>query len=290
MDPKQAVTLVLQIALILMVASAGLRANWHDVVATLGRPVGLVRAIIAVNVVVPLVAVLMCMALPISPGIKFAIVMMAVSPLAPVLPAKLLKEGSDASRVIGLYALMIALAVAIIPATILLLNSIFALELRTPVSAIAKLVAMSVILPLALGMGVAALSPKLAERIAGPANVIGSFLLAGAFILIVLSQGSGILKLIGDGAVLAMAVTVTAAIVGGHLLGGPNVMQRKSLAIAAAARHPGIAAVIVKANYDDKGILLTLMLFVVTSVVVTACYEYWLKRGDRAVAAGTAAA
>jgi BASS family bile acid:Na+ symporter len=285
-DLKQAATLVLQLALILMVASVGLRAKWRDVVNTILHFHGLLRAIIAINVVVPAVAVLVCMALPIPPTVKFGIVIMAVSPLAPLVPGKVLKAGMEASRVAGLYALLIALALVIIPATILLLNRLFGLEVTTPIGGIGTLVFISVMAPLIAGMVMAAIAPTLAGRIAGPVNLIGVVGLAIIGIVILVSQASEILKLFGNGAVLAMAVTVTAGIVTGHLLGGPEALGRRCLAMAAATRHPGIAAIIVKANSDDRRILLTLILFLLTSVVVTASYQFWLNRLDRRNAVG----
>ena len=68
MDLKSAIPLILQVALLLMVGSVGLRARWRDVLAAIGNAHGLLRAVIAVNVVVPLVAVVMCMILPIEPA------------------------------------------------------------------------------------------------------------------------------------------------------------------------------------------------------------------------------
>jgi BASS family bile acid:Na+ symporter len=284
-DLKQAVTLVLQLALILTVGSVGLRANWHDVVNTIARPVGLLRSIVAINIVVPAVAVLMGMALPLPPAIKFGIVIMAVSPLAPFVPGKLIKAGAEASRITGLYAILIALTVAIVPATIWLLNRLFTLQVTTPVRAIAVLELGSVLAPLTFGMVVAAIAPTLARRIAGPAALVAAVVLGIALVAIVVSQAPDIMNLIGNGAVLAMVVTTAAAVVAGHLLGGSDPTARNSLAMAAATRHPGIAAMIAKANSDDRRILLTIMLFLLTSVVVTSAYQLWLKRLDRRVEA-----
>lgn len=290
MDLKQIMPLVLQVALVLMIGSVGLRAKWKDVINALVNVHGLLRAIVAVNVVVPLTAVLVCMVLPIPPAIKFGIVIMAVSPLAPVLPGKLLKAGMDASRVAGLYALLIGLAVVIVPVTITLLNRLFAQEVATPVNSIAALVLISVMAPLAAGMILSSVAPTLAERLAGPANLFGTLLLASVGLTIIATQAADIEKLIGNGAVLAMAVTAAAGIVAGHLLGGPDSLGRKSLALAAATRHPGIAAIIIKANFDDKRTLLSIILFLLISVIVSHAYQLWLMGRDRRAARETRAA
>ncbi|HLO20313.1 MAG TPA: Na+-dependent transporter, partial [Sphingomicrobium sp.] len=54
--------------------------------------------------------------------------------------------------------------------------------------------------------------------------------------------------------------------------------RRAALAQAAATRHPGIAAMVANRHFDDKRVLLAIILFLLTSIVVAAIYAKWVTR------------
>lgn len=278
MDPKLFVPLILQIALMLMIASVGLQAHWRDVLETVRKPHGLLRAVVAVNLVVPLAAVLACLALPIETPIKIGIVIMAVSPLAPLVPGKVLRAGMDASRVTGLYAWLAFLSVVIVPATIALLSAIFPADARVSVFAVGKLLAISVFAPLAFGILVATFAPAIADRLAKAFFLVSSAVLALLSVPLLIVEGREVLSLVGNGAVAAMAAAAGAGIAAGHWLGGPDAINQRSLAFAAATRHPGIAAMIAQSNFNgDRKIMLTIILFLAISVIASTIYQIWLR-------------
>jgi BASS family bile acid:Na+ symporter len=51
-----------------------------------------------------------------------------------------------------------------------------------------------------------------------------------------------------------MAAVVLIALAGGHLLGGPELRDRATLAIASSVRHPGIAMLLANANFENKAV------------------------------------
>ena len=279
MDIKEVIQLANQVTLVVMVASIGLRAHWRDVVAA-GRDLCLVlRGVVAVNVVVPVVALTMCSILPIPQPIRIGIGIIAVSPLAPLATGKMVRSGLDASRVVGLYVSLVLLSVVIVPVTVALLSDLFPVDATISVSAVAKLVAASVLAPLAVGVAIGTMVPDFARRAAGPLMIGGYIVLGLLFVPILISQASGLVELLGDGTVAAMAITATAGLAAGHLLGGPDPASRTALALAAATRHPGIAALIASANFSgEPRVMLAVLLFVLTSVIMSAIYQQWVKR------------
>ena len=286
MDAKEIIGIGMQLALITLVATVGLQSKWREVVETIRRPAGLLRAIIAVNIVVPLAAVLLCMAFPIDQSVKIGLIIAAVSPLAPMLTGKLLRTGANASRVVGYYVVLVLLSVLIVPATIALLSRLFPADGMITVGAIAKLVMLSVLAPLAAGLLVGTVLPGLAARLVKPLTFAGYGLLLLLAIPILYSQFGAIIGLIGNGAVLAMGLTSIAAVAAGHWLGGPDTHSQTSLALAAATRHPGMAALIVNANFDDQRALVAVILYVIISGIVAGVYLQWAKRrGARATTA-----
>ena len=289
MDMKELIQLGMQLALWTLVASVGLQARWQDVAATLRKPVWLLRAILAVNIVVPATAVILSLAFPMDRSIKIGLVLMAVSPLAPLVTSKLLRSGADASRVVGYYVLLTLLSVAIVPATIGLLSWLLPADAVVSMTAIARLAAISVLAPLALGLLVGTAVPLLAQRLAKPLGHIGYGLLILLSIPIVLAQARDIAGLVGDGSVIAMALTSLAAVASGHWLGGPELRGRLTLATAAATRHPGMAVLIINSNFQDQRAVLAVMLYLAVSVVVSGFYQAWAKRREPSAAAALAA-
>jgi BASS family bile acid:Na+ symporter len=272
------ISYVVQASLILLVASVGLQARWRDLTSVIAKPALLVRGVVAVNVVVPAVAFVMVWALPIAPVVKVAIFVMAVSPMAPFLPAKMLKAGADARYVVGLYAAIMLLAVILVPATIALAAAISGKTISAPVGALAMLVLESVLLPLAAGLLIATLAPEFARRAARIANIVAILALLPIVILILVKTGSGIVGLLGDGTLLAIVVTLAAGLAAGHWLGGPDSGERIALALAAATRHPSIAILILKHNYEDQRGVLSVILFLLAGLVASSIYQVWAKK------------
>jgi BASS family bile acid:Na+ symporter len=67
--------------------------------------------------------------------------------------------------------------------------------------------------------------------------------------------------------VVALAITI------GHLLGGPNAADRKSLAIASAMRHPGVALAVASVNGpDEPGAAAAVLLYVIIAAFLTTVY------------------
>lgn len=275
---KDLIPILIQAALFLLVSSVALRAQWRDVLAAANNPAALAKGVLAVNIVVPLVAVIVCSLLPIEAPIKTGIVIMAVSPLAPLVPGKLLKAGMSASEIIGSYVALILVAIVMVPATVALLSAYYSADAAISVAAVVKIVAVGVLLPVAFGLAVAGFSPQFAEKLAKPFGQVGNIAILAVLVLILYAKGGDIMSLVGDGAVAAIAVTTLAGLAAGHFLGGPDRLNRVALALAATTRHPGIALLIAKSNFDDDRVGLAVILYLLASVVVAALYQLWVKR------------
>jgi len=280
MDIKALVPLLAQGALFLVMASFGLKTRAGEVLAALRDTSLILRGVLAVNVVVPAVAVVACLLLPIDHSVRIGIVIMAISPLAPVLPAKMSRGEFDTSRAVGLYVALILVAVVLVPLTVALLSAIFPANASLEVTALAKLVGLTVLLPILVGLAIGTWAPGLARPVGRMAAILGFGGIVVLVLLVLYAQGRAIIGLIGDGSVLAIVLTVTAGIVAGHLLGRPDPGRSNALAMAAAVRHPGIAALVVRENFTDRRVMLAVALFLFTSVFVTLIYEFWLRRQD----------
>lgn len=284
---KSLMPLIMQGSLILIVFAVGLQSHWNDLVTAVKRPALLLQGFVAVNLITPLVAVLVVLVLPIEYVVKIGIIVMAVSPLAPLVPGKMLKAGADTSYAVGVYVALILLAVAIVPLTFAILNAIFPGYIDVNATDIAKLVLTSVMVPLGAGLVIASLAPTFAHRFAPIANAVGSALLVVGLAAILYASGPLLLGLVGDGTVIAIIAIVAASLAAGHILGGPVPSHRIALALAAAIRHPGIAGLIAHKNFDDRRVMLAVFLFLLVSVPVSAIYQYWAMKRLSGVSSAT---
>lgn len=206
---------------------------------------------------------------------------MAISPVPPLVPGKALKFGGETGYVYGLQAAAALLAIVTVPLLGSLTASLYNVDARFPVRVVAGNIFVGAIVPLAIGLALGRwlfrnASPKVPRTIALVANV----LLVIAFVPILIGSWPQMQALIGDGSVIAMAVVVAIALLGGHLLGGADSSHRSTLAFASAMRHPGIALALAGANHSDKAISAAVLLFMLVGLAVMLPYQIMLRRSN----------
>ena len=91
-------------------------------------------------------------------------------------------------------------------------------------------------------------------------------------VLVTIMMWDEMTALLGNGALLAIVLTIGAGLLAGHFLGGPARNDRAALSAAAALRHPGLAGAIIAENFAGTGIEPVTMLFLLTAVLTTAIY------------------
>ena len=102
MNLQKLIPIVLQASVLLNVFAIGLRASLHDATYLFRRPGELVRAVLAMNVLMPLFALFLISIFDLNPAVRIGIVALAVSPIPPLLPNKIVKEGGTDAYGIGL--------------------------------------------------------------------------------------------------------------------------------------------------------------------------------------------
>ena len=143
---------------------------------------------------------------------------------------------------------------------------------------------------MAVGLAISNWAPDFARRAAPIVLIIGFIAVLLLAVLILYKKGGAIIGLLGDGTLLAIMVTVAVGIAAGSWLGRPNPANSTALAMAAGTRHPGIAALIVHANFPDPRVMLTVLLFLLTGIIMTVAFLLWQKRHMRGDPNGVPAA
>ena len=270
------IPIAIKASLILIVLGLGLKASVSDTLFVFRRPGLLLRAVLAMDVVTPLVAIALATTLPLDAPVKIALVTMSLAPLPPTFSKKPLKAGGSISYTVGLFVAMTLIAILFIPLALTLLTRVFGVPLQMTPGAVWSMVVWSLLAPLAAGLVIHQLAPAFAERIAYGVAKAGTMVLLVAAAPILARVWPAMISLIGNGTILAMIVLAILAMAAGHLLGGPEPENRVTLALASAGRHPAIALAIARANFpDEKLASAAVLLYLLVCGLATAPYLKW---------------
>jgi len=279
---QQLIPLVVKLSLAGLVMAVGLEATPRELLSLFRQPLRLARAVLAVNVIVPVTAAILVGLFPLSPVVKMGILVMAVSPVPPLVPGKGLKAGGDRVYALSLYASLVLLSIVIVPATVAILAHIYGSSVSVSPLQIAENVAIGVVAPLLAGLALHAVAPAFSEKVAPTLRRLSMLVVLLIVIPVIVSLWPAISTLAGDGALLAMALTSAAGLAAGHLLGGPGLGDRGALAQTAVTRHPGIAILIANAAGGDKRVTAAVIAFMLVGLLVAIPYQVWLGRRMRA--------
>jgi len=263
----------------LLVLGIGLKATISDAFYLFRRPGQLLRALVAMDVVVPAVAIALAATFPLELPVKIALVTLSLAPLPPTFSKKPLKAGGSVSYTVGLFVAVTLIAVFFIPLALDLISKFTGVPLQMSSASLWILVLESLLLPLIVGVVIHQLAPSFADRAAGPVVTVATVTLLIGVIPILIKVWPVMMSLVGNGAVVVMAVLAVVALAAGHLLGGPDPEDRAVLALSSAARHPAIAIAIAHVNFPDQKLApAAVLLYVLVSGIVTVPYLKWVAR------------
>jgi len=262
----------------LIVLALALDSTIDDTLFLFRQPGLLLRSVASMYVVVPVVAAFVVSAFRLTPVIALAIILMSVSPIPPVLPVTQLRVGGSQRYVIGLLVAVSVLAIVLVPLALVILSRWFTTDAYLPPAGVARVVFMTVLLPLAVGIAIRRAWPAFATRIT-PAVSRTSVIALVVFLLPILAASwARMIALVGNGSVLAIAVVCGIGLASGDVLGRPDPANRSSLAFASMMRHPGIALAIAKANFPDAQAGAAILLYLLVGLVLGVPYRRFARK------------
>ena len=279
MDVEQVIFLVVLAAIFASVLALGCRAKPAEVASLWRRPGLLFRSLAAMFLVAPAVTLVMIELLPLPRDIKIGLVLLSISCALPPNWKQMLALGGSPSYVFGLLCTTTLLAVVTVPLSVAVLTALpLGADESVPVLKVAGLVGIVFFAPLASGMFLQRFAPLTADRISGRlSGVAGVLLLAG--LLGLLAYNFSAVREIDLLSYVTIAVLVMASLALGHWLGGPEPGDRTTLAIATAARFPGIAAVIAAANFPHhKNAVVIIVAYLIVTLPLLNAYARWWKK------------
>jgi len=199
--------------------------------------------------------------------------------MPPLLPRRQMSAGGRLSYGIGLLTVATALSIVFVPTALVVIGWAIGQPMAMAPGAILRLVSVTVLLPLVLGMLLHRFVPGLAEPLGarGPAIALGGLLVSVTIVII--SMLPAALTLVGNGTLAAIAAFIAVGLAAGHALGGPGRDERVVLALSSACRHPVIAMAIARANFPHESLVpAAVLLYLFMNIVLSVPYIVWQRR------------
>ena len=258
----------------------GLMLGREQIAAALQRRVVLIAVVFAVVVPIPAIAVLIVKLFQPGPAISAGIILMAISPGAPVALRRALDAGGDRRFAPALHLAIVLLAVVTVPASVLILDWIFSAEFTVTPFDIGRQVFFAQLLPLALGAALRAWRPALAERVEPRAGRVGNLLLVALGVMALVDLPS-ILRAIGWIPTAAGFGMTIVALAVGAAFAGRDAEVRPAAAVAAAMRNPGLALLIATLNRAPAAVTEAIIGYAIGLAIAIVVYLQWRKRVGR---------
>jgi BASS family bile acid:Na+ symporter len=248
------------------------------------HPGTMVKGLFSVLVAVPAIALVVAKVFELPRAVEIGIVLMAISPGAPVALRRSLDAGGHRSFAPALQIAVAVLAVASMPLSIAALNHVYAGHATIDPAVLARQVFVAQLMPLALGMLLRHTAPRACERIERTLGRIANALLL-ALTLLVLVDIAHVVWGAGPRIALAIACVTGAALAAGHWLGGPDPGTRTAVAISSAARNPGLALLVATLNSAPAEVVAAVLAYLLVSAFVIVAYVVVRRRRAKALAA-----
>jgi len=257
----------------LLILSVGLRTTPAALRAT-WRERGLVlRALLVLEIGAPLLALAAVELLPLGYEAAGVLALMAACPGAPVV-LKRVRDRAVVLVVIGLVSLLAPLSVA---AWVAVLSRALPYQLAIRPGALAQITLLKQLVPLCVGLGIAALLPR-------AASVLGRglwYLFLAGFALglaLTLYRGAPVLLRVGPWAIVAALVVVLGTAAMGHWAGRPRPEDRQALAFIAVLGNPALAAAVLAESYPGSHAGALLAAYVLARALCLLPYALLVKR------------
>ena len=268
----------------------GINHSFEQLSSLWRRPGLLLRALLAVIVLVPLVVGLLMWLFDLPSAVATGLAVLAAAPGAPMMYKRTQMAAGEPTFAASLQLTLALLAVVVTPLILAVFYALFELttERVTPFHVILQ-VGEVTFLPVILGLLIQRFAPKLSRVIAKPVQKIANvlFVLLLLLIVVLLAIAPDVRAMLNMGVLPIAAILIMAAIslVIGHLLGGPQRQQRSTLAIACVARNIGLAIYIAGLCDYGQQIIPTLLTYLILGAITALPYSVWNKRQMRSTAA-----
>jgi BASS family bile acid:Na+ symporter len=210
---------------------------------------------------------------PVAAGI----VLMAISPGAPVALRRAIDAGGHAQFTPALHLSIVILAIVTVPLSVSVMSAIFSVHAVLSPLDVARQVFVAQFLPLGIGAIVRIRWPSMAAWLSPRLTRISNVMLAVLGLVCIAVLGPAVVR-IGWMPTVAGIVLTLAALVVGAAFAGRDSSVRTAGAIGAAMRNPGLALVIATVNHARPAVTASVFGYALGLAAVVTAFVVWRQR------------
>jgi predicted Na+-dependent transporter len=172
---------------------------------------------------------------------------------------------------VGFNVILLLVCIPFLPLAVAALGKLFGREVSIGMGAVAGVVVPTQLLPLALGLLIARLRPRLAARLIRPVTMLGNVLLGALALVLIVALAK---RIVGVGAtgLVAAFLLAAAGVTIGHLFGGRRPQPRLALAAFSALRFPALALLLATKLPAGPRIVPAIFAYLLVSAAVLGLY------------------
>jgi predicted Na+-dependent transporter len=257
--------------------SLGLLLEREQILAALRRGVLLAAVLFAVVVPVPVLAVIVVKVFGLHGAVAAGIVLMAISPGAPVALRRAIQAGGGTGFAPTLHLAIVILAVVTVPLSVAVMDWIFSARFAISPLDVARQVLFAQLLPLGIGACLRAWRRVLAARLEPWLATISNLMLLALLALCLVALGPRLVA-IGWAPLVAGVGLTLCALFAGMLFAGRDASVRPAAAVAAAMRNPGLALLIATRNAAPPDVTASVFAYALGLTVVISGFLVWRKQ------------
>jgi len=246
---------IAKIAGLLFVVTSMLAMGLSLTVPQIIQPLKNVRlvilALLANFVLVPLIAYLILLVIPLEQSLKVGLIVLSTAAGAPFLPKLVVGAKGNVAFGVGLMVLLMVVTIVYMPIVLPLLLPGVAVNPWQ----IAESLIVLMLIPLAIGLLIKSHSPDTAATYQPLMAKVSSLAM---LVLMVIGLGlnlSNIISFIGTGGILVLILFIVGSLVIGLVLGGRNPADRSVMGLGTAQRNVSAAIVVAAANFSGSNTL-----------------------------------
>ena len=283
MDLNQLLLLIMNLSTLVFVVTSMLAMGLSLTVAQIMAPLRNTRlvllALLANFVLVPLMAYLISLVIPLSDGLRVGLILAATAAGAPFLPKLAGIARGNTAFSVGLMVLLMVVTVLYMPIVLPLLIKGVTVEPWD----IARSLIILMLIPLAAGLVIKMRYVEIAAWLQPYMAQASTFAVALLLVVGLLANLNGMLAMVGTGGFIASLLFLVGAFVIGYFLGGKDAQTRSVLGLGTAQRNLAAALVVATANFaDDPDVIMMVLALGLLGLVVLMISAGELGRRSKA--------
>ena len=283
MDLNQLLLLIMNLSTLVFVVTSMLAMGLSLTVAQIMAPLRNTRlvllALLANFVLVPLMAYLISLVIPLSDGLRVGLILAATAAGAPFLPKLAGIARGNTAFSVGLMVLLMVVTVLYMPIVLPLLIKGVTVEPWD----IARSLIILMLIPLAAGLVIKMRYVEIAAWLQPYMAQASTFAVALLLVVGLLANLKAMLAMVGTGGFIASLLFLVGAFVIGYFLGGKDAQTRSVLGLGTAQRNLAAALVVATANFtDDPDVIMMVLALGLLGLVVLMISAGELSRRSKA--------